>query len=92
MKQNKVVTKQCKNTHFSIQHIIELKEFKLKLDYSQVEMIFIHQSGKFLHHQYDYFRTSLYVPDQPIYEEIGWLANEEIGWLANRNRAVVDFI
>ena len=25
--------------------------------------------------QYDDFRTNLYVPDQPIYEEIGWVAN-----------------
>ena len=34
--------------------------------------------------QYDDFRTNLYTPDQPIYEEIGWLAN--------RNSMVEDFI
>ena len=26
--------------------------------------------------QYGDFRTNLYMPNQPIYEEIGWLANQ----------------
>ena len=45
--------------------------------------------------QYDNFRTNLCTPDQPIYEEIGWLSNRnsmEIGWLSNRNSMVEEFV